>query len=77
MNSAGKERVSIYGWRQRDSAEKHGDYLWQFSLSGTGPAQKQCPECNGHGPARKASLAAGRFDFPLWAGSIARSDVEE
>ena len=43
----GKERVSIYAGGNDDSAEKHGDFLWQFSLNGTGPAQKECPECNG------------------------------
>ena len=38
----GKERVSIYGGGNDDEGSKHGDFLWQFSLTGTGPAQKEC-----------------------------------
>ena len=33
----GKERVSIYGGGNADGGTKHGDFLWQFSLNGTGP----------------------------------------
>ena len=41
----GKERVSIYAGGNSLGDEKHGDFLWQFSLNGTGPAQKECSEC--------------------------------
>ena len=40
-----KERVSIYGGGNSLGDTKHGDFLWQFSLNGTGPAQKECKEC--------------------------------
>ena len=42
---AGKERVSIYGGGNDTGDVTHGDFLWQFSLNGTGPAQKECKEC--------------------------------
>ena len=42
-----KERVSIYGGGNADGDTKHGDFLWQFSLNGTGPTQKECAECIG------------------------------
>ena len=41
----GKERVSIYGGGNANGSQKHGDFLWQFSLNGTGPPQKECVEC--------------------------------
>ena len=67
----GKERVSIYGGGNDVEGTKHGDFLWQFSLNGTGPAQKECVECIAPGAAGKESLAAGRFELPLRAGPIA------
>ena len=64
-----KERVSIYGGGNSDGDTKHGDYLWQFSLNGTGPAQKECQECIATGlPEKNPWPPAVRF--PLWAGPI-------
>ena len=42
---------------------KHGDYLWQFSLNGTGPAQKECVECV-HQALTEKHPWPPRFDFP-------------
>ena len=49
----GKERVSIYGGGNSSGSTKHGDFLWQFSLNGTGPAQKPCSECIAVGQTEK------------------------
>ena len=50
---AGKERVSIYGGGSDFEATKHGDFLWQFSLNGTGPGPKECTECSPKGLSEK------------------------
>ncbi len=51
---AGKERVSIYAGGSDLGDTKHGDYLWQFSLNGTGPSPKVCSQC----------IPAGEFSEP-------------
>jgi alcohol dehydrogenase (cytochrome c) len=57
-----KERVLIYAGG--NALSKHGDYLWQFSVGGTGPAQKECPVCVAAGLPEKSPWPPAGSTFP-------------